>query len=66
MLPLEDDQRFGTTALKLDLFLSAEHTLTFFTTPFFEPWKFPFPPGRNFSETRPALTGDNNEAALKL
>lgn len=66
MLPFEDDQRFGTTALKLDWFLSTEHTLTFFTTPFFEPSKFPFPPGMSFRETRPARTLDNSEAAIKL
>lgn len=66
MLPFEEDQRFGTTALKLDWYLTAEHTLTFFTTPFFEPSKFPLPPGMSFRENRPARTLANSEAAIKL
>jgi hypothetical protein len=66
MLPFEDDQRFGATALKLDWYLSTEHTLTFFTTPFFEPSKFPFPPGMRVRETRPASTLANSEAAVKF
>ncbi len=66
MLPFEDDQRFGTTALKLDWYLSTEHTLTFFTTPFFEPSKFPFPRSMSLRETRPARTLANSEAAVKF
>ena len=66
MLPFEDDQRFGTTALKLDWYLTAEHTLTFFTTPFFEPSKFPLPPGMSLRETRPARSLANSEAAVKF
>ena len=66
LLPFEDDQRFGTTALKLDWYLSTEHTLTFFTTPFFEPSKFPFPPGMRLRETRPARTLSNSEAAVNF
>lgn len=66
LLPFEDDQRFGTTALKLDWYLSTEHSLTFFTTPFFEPSKFPFPPSLSLRETRPARTLANSEVAVKF
>lgn len=65
-LPFEDDQRFGTTALKIDWYLSTEHTLTFFTTPFFEPSKFPFPPGISLRQTRPKRSLANAEAAVKF
>jgi hypothetical protein len=41
MLPFEDDQRVGTPAAKLDVFLTENHTLTIFTTPWFEPGKIP-------------------------
>jgi hypothetical protein len=66
MLPFEDDQRFGTTALKLDWYLSTEHTLTFFTTPFFEPSKLPLAPGVSFHDSRPTRTLGHSEAAIKF
>ena len=43
LLPFEEDQRFGTVALKLDVAVSTELMFTFFTTPFFEPAKIPWP-----------------------
>jgi hypothetical protein len=43
LLPFEDDQRFGTTALKVDAFVTPDHTLTFFASPFFEPHRIPTP-----------------------
>ncbi len=67
MLPFEEDQRFGVTAVKLDYYLTPEYALTFFTTPFFEPTKVPRP--RDQSETidrRPARTLGNSELAFKL
>ena len=66
MLPFEDDQRFGTTAARLDYFLTTAHTLTFFTTPFFEPSKFPLPAGLGMRDVRPAHSLRNSEAAVKL
>jgi len=66
LLPLEEDQRFGTTAAKLDVYLSPQLTLTAFATPFFQPSKFPLPPGESLIETRPADTASNGEVALKL
>lgn len=67
MLPFEEDQRFGTTSLKLDTVLSPEHTLTLFTTPFFEPSKIPLPTdGATFVETLPARTLSNTEIGLRL
>ncbi len=64
LLPFDDDQRFGTTALKLDTYLSSEHTLTVFATPFFEPSKVALPAGS--IKTRPAQTLSNSELGLKL
>jgi hypothetical protein len=67
LLPFEDDQRFGTTAVKLDTFLSQEHTFTIFATPFFEPSKIPLlTAGRTIIETTPARTLPNTEVGLKL
>jgi hypothetical protein len=65
-LPLEEDQRFGTTAVRLDAYLSQELTFTVFATPLFEPSRFPLPPGLDFIETRPARTASDSELALKL
>jgi hypothetical protein len=67
MLPFEDDQRFGTPAAKLDAYLSPEHTLTVFATPFFEPSRIPLPTeGVTFVEKQPARTLSNTEIGLKL
>ncbi|HEX9391762.1 MAG TPA: DUF1302 family protein [Usitatibacteraceae bacterium] len=67
LLPFEDDQRFGTTAVKLDAFLSQEHTVTIFVTPFFEPSKIPLPTtGSTLIETKPQRTFSNAEVGLKL
>lgn len=43
MLPFEDDQRLGTPAARFDYYLSESHTLTLFTTPWFQPGKLPLP-----------------------
>lgn len=67
LLPFEDDQRFGTLAVRLDTSLSQEHTVTVFATPFFEPSKIPLPTnGSTFVYTAPAHTLSNTEIALKL
>ncbi len=67
-LPFDEDFRFGTWSLKLDYYLDGEVSLTLFTTPFFEPTKFPLPPGSGFSfrADTPAQTLANSEVALKL
>jgi hypothetical protein len=67
LLPLEEDQRFGTTAIKLDTYLSQELTFTAFTSSFFEPAKFPLPTkGVSIQLTQPAHTASDSEFALKL
>jgi hypothetical protein len=68
MLPFEDDQRFGTIALKGDLYLPGEMALTLFATPFFEPSKIPLPASSSirFSESKPVQTFENSEIGLKL
>jgi hypothetical protein len=67
LLPFEDDQRFGATAAKLDLFVSQEHTLTFFATPVFEPAKAPVPAtaGRVVRH-EPAHTLSNTHGGVRL
>lgn len=67
LLPFEDDQRFGTVAVKLDVYLSAKYSLGVFTTPFFEPSNVPLPAaGRDIREKTPARTFSNSEIGLKL
>lgn len=67
LLPFEEDQRFGVTAAKLDAFLSQEHTLTVFATPFFEPARVPLPTNAGaVIERRPADTLANTKAGMRL
>lgn len=68
LLPFEEDQRFGTTALKVDAYLTADLTLTLFTTPFFEPSKIPLGAAveGKVVEHRPDHTRLNSELGLKL
>ena len=66
LLPNDDDQRFGTTALKLDTYLSTEHMLTIFTTPYFEPSKIYLPATGSFVEDRPASALSNSQLGIKL
>ena len=67
LLPLEEDQRFGVTAVKLDYYATPEYTLTFFITPFFKPSKIPQPRGQGETiDRRPAQTLGNSELAFKL
>ncbi|HTA76808.1 MAG TPA: DUF1302 family protein [bacterium] len=66
-LPFDDDMRFGTTALKLDYYLDSEMDLTLFTTPFFQPTKFPLPPtGYTYNQIIPAQTLNNSEVGVRL
>jgi hypothetical protein len=67
LLPFEDDQRFGTTGVKLDIFISREHTLTFFVTPAFEPARAPLPSAAGKVERRePAHTLANTHGGARL
>ena len=69
LLPFEEDQRFGTTAIRLDYYVTPEHTVTVFTTPLFEPSKIslPLPAGAVvINNKRPARTLSNSEAGLKF
>jgi hypothetical protein len=67
LLPFEEDQRFGVTAAKLDAFLSQEHTLTVFATPFFEPARVPLPAtAGGVIERRPADTLSNTKVGVRL
>ncbi len=67
LLPLEEDQRFGTTAIKLDTYLSQELTFTAFASSFFEPAKFPLPTeGVSIQRTQPVHTASDSELAFKL
>jgi hypothetical protein len=67
MLPFEDDQRFGTPSVRVDTFLSQEHTVTVYATPFFEPSKIPLPAdGGGFVEQKPARSLSELQSGLKL
>jgi hypothetical protein len=67
LLPFEDDQRFGTTAARVDLFMSAEHTLTLFATPVFEPAKVPLPAAAGgVKRQEPAHTLSNTHGGVRL
>lgn len=67
LLPFEEDQRLGTTAIKLDAYLSADYTLTLFTTPYFLPSRLPFPAeGATLVEMRPAARWSDSEVGVRL
>ena len=67
LLPFEEDQRFGTTAIKLDAYLDAEYTLTVFTTPYFVPSTLTLPAGgATLVESRPEQRWSNSEVGIKL
>lgn len=68
LLPFEDDQRFGTAALRVDGYFTDEVRLTLFATPWFEPSKIPlpFPAGLSVREKIPARSPSNTEIGLKL
>ena len=68
LLPFEEDQRFGTTGMRIDGYLTTELTLTLFTTPFFEPSKIPLGDATEGTviEDRPDHAFSNSEFGLKL
>lgn len=68
LLPFEEDQRFGTMALKGDGYLSNDYTLTLFISPFFEPSKIPLiaPAGTILIENKPTSNFSDTEVAVKL
>jgi len=65
LLPLDEDQRFGTTALELNTYLSQELTLTTFASTLFEPAKFALP-SAGIVTLQPPHTVSNTEVGLKL
>jgi len=67
LLPLEEDQRFGTWAARLNAYLSEALTLTVFISPFFEPDEVPLPETELSVETRrPDHALQNTEIGIKL
>jgi hypothetical protein len=67
LLPFEDDQRFGTTAAKLDVFLTAEKTLTVFASPYFEPNKLPLSNNDSSIEQKlPPRTFSNTQFGVRM
>ena len=67
LLPFEEDQRLGATALRIDGYLSDEYTLTAYTTPYFKPSVIPLPAGGLlYNETRPGHSLSDSTAALRL
>jgi hypothetical protein len=67
LLPFEDDQRIGTTAITVDAHLAPDLALSLFTTPLFAPAKVPLPlaPGA-FTYEKPARSWRNTEYGLRL
>lgn len=67
LLPFEDDQRFGTTAGRLDVFITPEKTLTVFATPYFEPHKVPLSTSESaVVQELPSRTFSNTEFGVRL
>jgi hypothetical protein len=66
LLPFDDDQRFGATALLLNGYPSQDLTLTLITTPFFQPSQIALPPGAPVIDHPPARTVSGSELALKV
>ncbi len=67
LLPFDEDQRIGTTALTVDRYLSDELTLSVFTTPYFEPSKIPFPENQVvFVEQRPPRRLSKSEIGARI
>jgi len=67
LLPLEEDQRFGTWGARLDAYLSQELTFETFVSTFFEPAQFPLPTDGAAVVTRqPGHSIRNGEVGVKL
>ena len=67
LLPLEEDQRFGITSVRLETYLSQALTLTVFVSPYFEPHRFPLPTAGFAVETRkPGHTLSSTEQGIRL
>jgi hypothetical protein len=69
LLPFEEDQRFGTIALKVDYYVTAGYVVTLFTTPLFEPSLIPLPLPQGATIVKnniPARTFSNTETGVKL
>lgn len=67
LLPLEEDQRFGTRALTVDHAFNEAYSLALFTTPFFTPIRIPLPHDQAvFVEQRPQRKFSNSEFGLRL
>ena len=67
LLPLEEDQRFGTWGARLDTYLSQALTLEMFASTFFEPAQFPLPTaGTDVVIRQPGHSVHNGEVGVKL
>lgn len=67
LLPFEEDQRFGTNALKWDYYLTNEYTVTAFTSAWFKPSKIPLvDQGLELVEIKPSHSLSDAQIALKF
>jgi hypothetical protein len=68
LLPFRDDQRFGTSALQLNYYVTSNYKVIIFAMPQFEPSKIPLPilPDIAVRQRIPAHTFTNTGVALKL
>lgn len=65
-LPYEEDQRFGSSVVKLDVFLTQFYTLSAIILPRFEPSRLPRPAQTGFTAVTPARTIANSGVGVKL
>jgi hypothetical protein len=67
LLPLEEDQRFGTVSARIEAYLSQTLTLDIFASPWFEPDRIPLAASSQMVETRkPAHSPASTEAGVRL
>ncbi len=67
LLPFDEDQRSGTPSARADVFLTDQHTLTVFATPWFRPGKIPLPAAQqDVPHVLPASSLSNTEIGLRL
>lgn len=67
LLPFEDDQRFGTTALTIDQSVGDDKTVSLFTSPYFEPNKIALPTSQaDFVDQSPDHRSTNSELGIRL
>ena len=66
LLPFEEDQHFGTTALKLDMYLTQQYMLSIFMSPFFQPSITPLSMDNAVAKKAVSRTLSNSQFGMKI